>query len=211
MNRFTHSVLATLFACQMLSGTIDASPGEMIIIPGGHPPSTRIDPTLKAHGDEPYFHQSALQLIASIGMGAQEIVLRDGSRWSLPYMDSFTVAHWTEGSIVTILPNRSLFACTEFKLKNCEREEVVSVKMDQGPTYGGLYTRTIVELNDLTKQLLLNDGLRWQVSPLDAWKLDEWRPNDTIIVGKNSGDSSLHFPNLLINVNNEETLRVRAI
>lgn len=146
-------------------------------------------------------HQGAFHHPKVVSLLGEKVELEDGSIWSVYLDDRYKTLDWMTGDVVIILPNNSLFSSYRYRLVNLNTSASVKVNLTLGPIYNGLFSHWIVAINHLYHEICLEDGTIWKISSLDDTILNKWLPNDTVIIGINSGWFSSVNPNILINVN----------
>ena len=116
--------------------------------------------------------------------------------------DRYKTLNWYTSDIILLVPNFEWFSSYKFCLKNLNTDVTVKVNMhpDFGPLYYGLYTHWILSINYAYREICLEDGSLWKVSGLDDAIFFKWLPQDTLIIGTNTGFFSGTNPNILINV-----------
>ncbi|CCB90400.1 hypothetical protein WCH_CX17680, partial [Waddlia chondrophila 2032/99] len=86
-------------------------------------------------------------------------------------------------------------------LVNLNTGAKVKVNLSLGPIYNGIYTHWILAIDYSNREVYLEDGSVWKMSWWDSSIVNQWLPNDTVIIGINDGWFSGSNPNMLINVN----------
>ncbi|MDP1836476.1 MAG: hypothetical protein Q8K75_11205 [Chlamydiales bacterium] len=142
-----------------------------------------------------------------VSPGGYSVELEDGSIWRVEPSDAYYVAGWAPYHDVIILPGSWLSYSPNFYFYNVQTRQSVTVTMKMGPFYDSLFTRWILAINYGTGEVWLDDGSHFYITIDDNALFQEWRPNDTIIVGSNAGMAAYSWPNILINVNTYNPLR----
>ncbi|HEY4832719.1 MAG TPA: hypothetical protein VIH61_09205, partial [Waddliaceae bacterium] len=129
------------------------------------------------------------------------VELEDGSIWTVSSNDRYKTLDWMTGDVIIVLPNNSLFSSYYYCLVNLNTGATAKVNLTLGPIFNGIFTHWIVAINYAYREICLEDGSVWKISSLNDSILYKWLPNDTVIIGVNSGWLSCINPNMLINVN----------
>ena len=146
-------------------------------------------------------HQGAFHHPIAISLLGETVELEDGSLWTVSSNDRYKTLDWMTGDVIIILPNSSLFSSFYYCLVNLNTGAKVKVNLTLGPIFNGIFSHWIVAINYSYREVCLEDGSVWKISTLDDSVLYKWLPNDTVIIGINSGWLSSINPNMLINVN----------
>ena len=140
----------------------------------------------------------AAHSITSIAWDGSSFVLEDGSVWLVREDHREEVRLWWEGDIVYIAPNRQWSGCSPWVFLNESRRVFVYARSMAPPDYYNPYTRYIVAIDYDYDQIRLNDGSLWNISWADDQVVNRWEPNDTLLIGLNSGGDN-RYPFILIN------------
>lgn len=144
------------------------------------------------------------------------IFLEDNSQWTVRYSDQKKVLNWYQGDDLVITPNHDFFSNFDYKLTNItlKRPESARVNLmaptEQSLLYNGFYTHWIVDIDKWNNKVLLEDGSLWSVSFWDSSELSRMAKDDTIIIGTNDSWFKSSRPNILINVNTMEYIKVNC-
>lgn len=136
--------------------------------------------------------------------------LEDGSEWSVCSSDRKKTLDWYLSDQLVITPNHELFGKYDYRIQNLNTGEKVRVKMHSAPYYNGLFTHWIVAIDNLHGRICLEDGSLWDVSIWDGSELKRMAIEDTIIIGTNDSWFKSSHPNILINVDTMEFVKVRC-
>ncbi len=159
--------------------------------------------TVKAFNASTYYstHSGAFQHPYKVAFDGSSVELADGSIWSVSSDDRWATLNWLLGDTIIILPNHNIFSIYNYRLVNINTGANVKVNLTLGPIYNGIYTHWIVAIDQLFGEIALEDGSLWKMSSWDSSITNKWYPNDTVIIGINDGWLSTSNPNILINVN----------
>jgi hypothetical protein len=146
-------------------------------------------------------HEGAFHHPSFVSLLGENVELEDGSIWTVSSGDRYKTLDWMTGDVIIILPNNSFFSSFHYCLVNLNTGVSVKSNLTLGPIYNGVFTHWIVAINYAYREICLEDGTVWKISSLDDSILFKWLPNDTVIIGINSGWLSGMNPNMLINVN----------
>lgn len=135
-----------------------------------------------------------------IGYDGCTVELHDGSIWSIKTADRGIVWSWASTDPIVITQNSALFSLYGYRLLNCETGHAVHCNLQFGPVYGGFGTYWVDWIDYDNRIVFLNDLSRFEISMWDTETLDQWAPNDTIILGVNSQFDRRWNPHILINV-----------
>jgi len=138
--------------------------------------------------------------ITSVSALADQIVLEDGSTWTLSNYYSSIITSWKSSDPLFIYPNRNWFSAHKYKIVNQVTGDSVPVTLTLGPRINGDFSLQVVTIDFAKSEVYLNDNSVWFISPGDRYILEEWRAGDYIIVGHNNSwfGSSKH---ILLNSN----------
>ncbi len=139
--------------------------------------------------------------------GGYTAELEDGSIWRVNDYDAAKLYNWFPQDEISICP-ASMLSSDPFYLHNAQTRESVGVRLQLGPYYDSHFARWIVAINYITREVWLNDGSHFLIAGDDGILLSEWLPNQTLIIGTNTGLASYKWPNILINVNTYNPLKV---
>ncbi len=147
--------------------------------------------------------------LSSISMQGDSLELEDGSHWKIPSYQAQTVYSWQRGDLLTITPNHSFFSSYYYYINNACTGTSVPANLYIGPlAFTPPYTRWVVALDPIHCQVYLQDGSSWNIALSDASLLNQWAPNDTIIIGENDSWFS-SYDTILINVNMNHYIRAK--
>lgn len=146
-------------------------------------------------------HEGAFHFPKAVSYFGDTVELEDGSIWSVCSNDAYKTMNWLTSDLIIIVPNDSIFSSHDYKLININTGAKVKVNLYLGPIYNGAYTHWIVAIDYLYREIYLEDGSIWKMSSFDQSIVNQWIPNDTVIIGINDGLFSGSNPNILINVN----------
>ncbi len=146
-------------------------------------------------------HEGAFHYPVSVSYLGDSIQLEDGSMWAVSLSDTYKTLNWLTSDIIIIVPNHDIFSSYYYRLININTGANVKVNLYLGPIYNGAYTHWITAIDYLNREIYLEDGSIWKMSPFDQPIISQWLPNDTVIIGINDGAFSYSNQNILINVN----------
>lgn len=144
---------------------------------------------------------------AFVSPGGYTIELEDGSIWRVEPSDAYCVNDWSPFDDILIQPGSWLSFSPNFYFYNVQTRSAITVTLKMGPFYDSPFTRWIIAINYATGEVWLDDGSHFWINVDDDTLFQDWRINDTIIIGNNSGMASYKWPNVLINVNTYNPLR----
>lgn len=164
-------------------------------------------------GREEYLtgHRGALHWPIDVSASGSEVVLEDGSLWSVRSGDWVHTRNWYETDQILIAPNRSFFSCYDYILVNQSSGATVEVNLMSAPQYTTLRARLITGFNDHYDYIYLDDGSVWSISFFDHDAMLKWCLNDEVIIGVNNGWDKQDLPNILINATINQYLRANCI
>jgi hypothetical protein len=146
-------------------------------------------------------HEGAFHRPIAVSLLGDAVELEDGSIWAVCSSDRYKTLDWMTGDSIIILPNHDWFSVYDYRLVNLNTGANIKVNLSLGPIYNGIYTHWILAIDYYHREICLEDGSVWKMSSLDSSIVNQWLPNDTVIIGINDGWFSGSNPNLLINVN----------
>lgn len=146
-------------------------------------------------------HEGAMHHPIAVSFKGDNVELEDGSIWKVSSNDRHMTLDWMTGDIIIIVPNHTWFSSYDYRLVNLNTGANVKVNLSLGPIYNGIYTHWILAIDYNKREVYLEDGSVWKMSWWDSSIVDQWLPNDTVIIGINDGWFSGGNPNMLINVN----------
>lgn len=146
-------------------------------------------------------HEGAFHRPVAVSLLGDTVELEDGSIWSVASSDRHQTFDWMTGDLIIILPNHTWFSSYYYRLVNVNTGADVKVNLSLGPIYNGIFTHWIVAIDYLNREICLEDGSVWKMSSWDSSIVNNWLPNDTVIIGINDGWFSGGNCNMLINVN----------
>lgn len=150
-------------------------------------------------------HEGAFHRPIAVSFLGDTVELEDGSIWAVSSGDRYKTLDWMTGDTIIIIPNSSWFSSYDYSLVNINTGAKVKVNLSLGPIFNGVYTHWIVAIDYYYREICLEDGSVWKMSSWDSAIVNQWLPNDTVIIGINNGLFSGGNPNMLINVNMNES------
>lgn len=212
----THTYLKSFFIATLAIPLLNfANEEEVVNHPiGGRKVTTQS--TEKVESSSEFFFKSSppvayspavhnIQAIADFG---DLITIEDGSQWVVNSQDTPKIASWNEKDSILITQNHRWFSKYQFRIVNQNSEMSVEANLHLGPIDDGKHAPSIISIDTTQGELVLSNGSRWQISQLDAIAFEDWRLNDLIIVGYNSGWDSGSL-GLLINVDLNRCVRAQ--
>lgn len=161
------------------------------------------------HGTQPVFYPASEHWIMEFTGNLIEI--EDGSGFECDWHEGRKVLSWkrqTDRPLVTITQNRSWFSGYNYRIVNRENGETVAVNLVQGPFEDSEYTVCISIMDRVHGAIALTNRMELDICPRDLHIFANWRENNGIIVGINSGWAS-EYETLLINVEKNNCVRAR--
>ncbi|ADI38236.1 hypothetical protein [Waddlia chondrophila] len=146
-------------------------------------------------------HEGATHHPIAVSLMGDTVQLEDGSIWIVSSEDRYQTFDWMTGDTIVIVPNHTWFSSYNYCLVNLNTGAKVKVNLSLGPIYNGIYTHWILAIDYSNREVYLEDGSVWKMSWWDSSIVNQWLPNDTVIIGINDGWFSGSNPNMLINVN----------
>lgn len=124
--------------------------------------------------------------------------LDDGSVWNISQDDLYVIEHWSLNQPIRIsLTGHPVYP---YWLTNqnvgSEVDEVIASLSHVIPN---MNTRHIANINNVSNEILLDDGSTWKMAPNDSEIISQMSVNDVLIIGLNNGRMLSTFPNILIN------------
>jgi hypothetical protein len=137
--------------------------------------------------------------------------LEDGSIWKINSYDGVKALNWRLNDPLTITQNNRWFSRYNYRIINKSNGTSAEANLFLGPVELGQFSRYIIAVDYTTKEIMLSDNTRWEISYLDKAIFRDWSVNDYIIIGTNSNTSiwDLGSDVLLINVNMNNATRAK--
>lgn len=145
-------------------------------------------------------HPGAYHKSSYISQFGESITLRNGSVWTVPYIDRYKLLGWLPTDIIVILRNNAWFSSYEYRFVNQTTGDTVETHLTQAPTEGNIHTHQILSIDYDNSIVYLQDST-WAISFEDESVIYKWLPKDLVIIGINEDWNSSIRPNILINVN----------
>ncbi|MBM3208123.1 MAG: hypothetical protein FJZ57_05900 [Chlamydiae bacterium] len=145
--------------------------------------------------------------ISSTNTDARVVEIEDGSRWKLS--STYNLRSWKSNDTVTITPNHNTSSEYNYYVVNKSTGGYTEANLILGPVARGPLTHWAIGFDFTKNQVFLENDSCWKISENDAYIMQEWEPNDTIIIGSNDSWFS-SFDAILINVNMNNYVRARA-
>lgn len=146
--------------------------------------------------------------ISACNSDARVLEIEDGSRWKLS--SSYNLRFWKSNDTISITPNHNTSSEYNYYLVNKSTGGYVEANIILGPLAFGPLTHWVVGFNLPKNQISLENDSLWKVADNDAFILEEWEPNDTIIIGSNDSWFSA-YDTILINVNMNNYVRAKSL
>lgn len=146
-------------------------------------------------------HEGAFHNPIAVSLLGDAVELEDGSIWAVCSSHRYKTLDWMTGDVIIIVPNHDWFSVYDYRLVNLNTGANIKVNLSLGPIYNGIFTHWILAIDYIHREICLEDGSVWKMSSLDSSVVNQWLPNDTIIIGINDGWFSGSNPNIMINVN----------
>ncbi|NGX43661.1 MAG: hypothetical protein K940chlam7_01960 [Chlamydiae bacterium] len=146
-------------------------------------------------------HEGAFHNPLAVSLLGDTVELEDGSIWAVNSSDRYKTLDWMTGDTIIVTPNHSWFSSYDYCFININTGVHVKVNLSLGPIYNGIFTHWILAIDYGHREICLEDGSVWEISTFDGSVVDNWLPNDTVIIGINDGWFTGGNPNILINVN----------
>lgn len=159
----------------------------------------------RIYPDVVYF-PPAMHSLYAISAYGDTFNLEDGSVWKVSSYDSPVVLRWASQDPILITQNSRWFTKYKYKVVNQATGYSVEANLMLGPIKEGSRTLYINAIDLFRKELILSDQTRWRISSYDTNKFRDWKINDPVILGYNSGWDS-DYKGLLINVAMDEYIR----
>ncbi|CDR34042.1 hypothetical protein [Criblamydia sequanensis] len=203
---------ATLEEIRIPEGELEISPIEELVTLGQEKVADEInkdnledesvpkEEVLAARATYYTSHQGVFYRPVAVTAFGDQVTLVDGSIWNVRWEHRYKTLDWLVSDTILVLPNHSWFSAYQFRLVNQNTGADAEVNLALGPLYNGIYTRWIIAIDYFNREICLDDGSIWRISPADDLVLKKWVVNDTVILGINDSWFSSH-PNILLNVN----------
>jgi len=146
--------------------------------------------------------------LEGIGETGRTIALEDGSHWEVTAYDAHTLRNWRREDTLVITPNYSWFNSYDYFITNKNNNTFVRANLYVGPVTYGPFSHWIVGVDKITGHLELENKMVWCINPQDYYVLQDWAPNDHIIIGLYDGWLS-PYDHILINVNMDNHVRCK--
>ncbi len=157
----------------------------------------------------PVYYPSDVHWIIAVAASGESLTLEDGSVWKISSYDASKIRGWSSQDALMITQNNAWGSRYLYRIVNQNLNCAVAANLYLNPINDDAHARYVVSIDTIHGELVLSDQTRWKVSSWDSSPFKEWRLNDAVIVGYNSGwDSSCR--GLLINVSLKKNQSVRA-
>jgi hypothetical protein len=152
-----------------------------------------------------------LSAVKVIDYNYYSLELEDGSIWKIHSYDGIKALNWRINDPVTITQNNRWFSKHNYRVINKITGSSIEATLLLGPVQLGEYSRYIISVNPVRREVLLSDNSTWEISSLDGYLLKDWAPNDYVIIGTNSNYSLWDSGSdvILINVNMNSVARAK--
>lgn len=139
------------------------------------------------------------------------IELEDGSVWKISSYDESKARHWKLDDPLTITQNNRWFTKYDYRIINKANGTSLEANLFLGPALLGEYSRFIIGIDHIQREILLSDNSHWEISCLDSSIFKDWAIDDYLIIGTNSNTSIWDSSSdaILINVNMNNCARAK--
>lgn len=158
----------------------------------------------------------ATHAVLSVGIYGEMVEIEDGSTFTVASGSRWTVQGWRAGDYVHLLPNHGylfglIHSSYAYCLYNESTGESVEVNLTLGPYQFAETSWWISAIDDYNGIVWLMDGTVLKVDASDRYLIQQWEPNDHIIMGYNDGWHSGSYPNIILNVATVDHVRVHVV
>lgn len=162
----------------------------------------------------PVYYSSShhwLSAVTVLDNSEYTLELEDGSIWKISSYDGVKALNWRANDPLTVTQNNRWFSRHEHRIVNKSNGTSVEATLYLGPVELGEFSRFIVGIDYVKREILLDDSSCWEISYLDSSIFKDWALNDYIIIGTNSNTSIWDSGSdaLLINVNLNNSSRAK--
>ena len=145
--------------------------------------------------------------ISAINSESRVVEIEDGSRWKLA--SPYYLGSWKNNDTLSITPNHNTSSQYNYYVVNKSTGGYTEANLILGPVAFGPLTHWAVGFDFAKNHVFLENDSCWQVQDTDAYIMQEWEPNDTIIIGSNDSWFS-SYNSILINVNMNNYVRAKS-
>ncbi|HSX26684.1 MAG TPA: hypothetical protein VLE89_06730 [Chlamydiales bacterium] len=156
----------------------------------------------------PVYYSACYHSLIAVSATGDQVELEDGSVWKINSYDGYKALNWRTTDPLTITQNHRWFSSYTYKIVNKNTGSSVEAKLFLGPVKDGEYTKYIYTLDKDRGEIYLTDTTHWEISSGDSYIFRDWAPNDSIIIGSNTGWDS-KCESILINVTMNNFLRAK--
>lgn len=156
----------------------------------------------------PVYFSPAVHCLAAVSVFGDSLTIEDGSQWVVNARDASKVLSWSSQDPILITQNHRWFSKFKYRIYNQNSGSYVEANLNLGPIDDGKHAPSVIAIDTVHGELVLSDNSRWQISSYDISLFEDWRLNDLIIIGYNSGWDS-GSPVLLINVDMNHCVRAQ--
>lgn len=148
-----------------------------------------------------------------VGENRDWIGFEDGSRWKVPPENAGQVFSWRFNDSLIVTPNMSWGSSPyNYVIHNisANSHSQVYANLSLGSKTFGEFSHWVQALDRDHNQVILENGSLWDISSSDKESFDDWKVNDTIIIGIYDVWFS-SYNRILINVNMNHYVRAAQI
>lgn len=156
----------------------------------------------------PVYFSPAVHCLKAISAFGDSLTIEDGSQWVVSANDAPKILNWGSQDLILITQNHRWFSKYKYKIVNQNSGASVEANLNLGPIDDGNHAPCVIAIDTTRGELVLSNNSRWQISSYDSANFEDWRLNDLIIIGFNSGWDS-GCPGLLINVDMNHCVRAQ--
>lgn len=155
----------------------------------------------------PVYYGPAEHCIVGVSAFGDTLEIEDGSQWKIAPYDKAKTSNWGMQDPILITQNHTWFSPYNYRIVNPATQSSIEANLFLGPIQNGAYTRYVMSIYPIQDSIILNDQTRWKICSFDLAEFQEWRPQDAIIIGYNSGWNASYCQGLLINVTLNQCVR----
>lgn len=139
------------------------------------------------------------------------IELDDHSFWEIAPQDEEKLFSWYPQDAILIIPVLSWKYPYDYRLLNQTNGSFVHANLKKVPRKLNKKCHKVIGLDLSLGLIYLDDHSCLRINPEDSLMTKQWELNDRILIGGNTSEDWLEFPNLLINVRRMDDVRAQEI
>lgn len=138
------------------------------------------------------------------------IAMGDGSQWKVNLAFIEDLRWWQNNDTLVISPVYDPFATYNYWIKNTRTGGYVQANLFLGSEEYGAHSHRVVSVEHGNARIILENRVYFEVHPHDAYLLEDWEHDDTVILG-DSNTWFTPYTYILINVHSNHFVRAKIL